>query len=54
MKAKVLKEFRDKNDYSKIYKTDDIIEISKDRYLELKAKELVEEVRDRENKRQKQ
>lgn len=53
MKVKVLKEFRDKANFAIIYKVDDVVEMQKDRFLELKAKGLVEEIRKRDNKHQK-
>lgn len=46
MKAKVLKEFKDKYT-GKMYKKDDTITISKDRYNEICRKgELVKEIKD--------
>lgn len=52
MKAKILREFHDKNDYRKVYKVDTIVEFSADRFRELKALGLVAEVRlkDKESK----
>lgn len=47
MKAKVLKEFRDKADFSKVYTRDSIIELTRERYQELKTLGLVEEIRER-------
>lgn len=45
MKARILKEFHDKDDYRKVYKVDDTVDFSADRYRELKALGLVAEVR---------
>lgn len=47
MKARILMEFRDKANFDKIYRQGDIIEVTRERYQELKALELAEEVRDR-------
>ena len=47
MKAKVLKEVRDKADFSKVYLQDSILEVTRERYQELKALGLVEEIRER-------
>lgn len=47
MKARILMEFRDKDNFDKIYRQGDIIEVTRERYQELKALELAEEVRDR-------
>lgn len=47
MKARVLKEFRDKADFSKVYAEDSILELTRERYQELKALGLVEEIRER-------
>ena len=48
MKARILMEFRDKDNFDKIYRQGDIIEVTRERYQELKALELAKEVRDRE------
>ncbi len=50
MKGKILREFHDKDDYRKVYKVDDIVEFSADRFRELKALGLVSEVRSKEPK----
>ena len=50
MKVKILREFHDKDDYRKVYKVDDIVEFSADRFRELKALGLVSEVRSKEPK----
>lgn len=50
MKAKILREFHDKNDYGKVYKVDTIVEFTADRFRELKALGLVGEVRLKEPK----
>lgn len=54
MNARILKEFHDKNDYRKVYKVDDIVEFSADRFRELKALGLVAEVRQKEQKEPKE
>lgn len=54
MKARILQEFHDKNDYRKVYKVDDIVEFSADRLRELKALGLVAEVRQKEPKEPKE
>ena len=41
MKVKILREFHDKDDYRKVYKVDDTVEFSADRFRELKALGLV-------------
>lgn len=50
MKGKILRELHDKDDYRKVYKVDDIVEFSADRFRELKALGLVSEVRSKEPK----
>ena len=50
MNARILKEFHDKNDYRKVYKVDDTVDFSADRFRELKALGLVSEVRSKEPK----
>ncbi|MCH5331505.1 MAG: hypothetical protein J1E33_03750 [Alistipes sp.] len=50
MKARVLIEFHDKSNFAKVYKVDDVIDITKERYDELRALKLVEEIRERVNK----
>lgn len=47
MKAKVLIEFHDKDDFTIIYSIGEIIDINKERYQVLKALGLAEEVRER-------
>lgn len=54
MKAKILHEFHDKYDYKKVYKVDDTVEISADRFRELKALGLVAEIRTEKIKEPKQ
>ena len=50
MKVKILREFHDKDDYRKVYKVDDTVELSVDRFRELKALGLVGEIRSKEPK----
>lgn len=50
MRAKILQEFHDKDDYRKVYKVDDTVEFSEDRLRELKALGLVVEVRSEKQK----
>lgn len=45
MKGKILREFHDKDDYRKVYKVDDTVDFSADRFRELKALGLVSEIR---------
>ena len=45
MKAKILQEFHDKDNYRKVYNVDDTVEFSADRFRELKALGLVAEIR---------
>lgn len=47
MKAKILKEFRDKDDFSKVYKVGDTVDLSRDRFKHLQSLGLVSEVRER-------
>lgn len=54
MKVKILREFRDKDNYRKVYKVDDIVEFSADRFRELKALGLVAEVHQKELKEPKE
>ena len=54
MKGKILLQFHDKDDYRKVYKVDDIVEFSADRFRELKALGLVAEVRQKEQKEPKE
>lgn len=46
MKVRVLIEFRDKDDYAKIYTANSVVEFDKDRSRELLALGLVEEVKE--------
>lgn len=50
MKAKVLTEFHDKANFGKVYKVNDIIEVTKERYNELHTLGLVDEIRERVNR----
>lgn len=50
MKAKILQEFHDKNDYRRVYKVDDTVEFSADRFRELKSLGLVAEIRQEKQK----
>lgn len=50
MKAKILQAFHDKDDYRKVYKVDDTVEFSADRFRELKALGLVAEIRSEKQK----
>lgn len=54
MKAKIVIEFHDKDDYRKVYKVDDIVDFSADRLRELKALGLVVEVREPKSEAKKQ
>lgn len=54
MNARILKEFHDKNDYRRVYKVDDIVEFSADRFRELKTLGLVAEIRQKEQKEPKE
>lgn len=47
MKARVLKQFRDKDDFSKVYKVGDTIDLSRDRFKYLQALGLVVEIREK-------
>lgn len=47
MKAKVLKEFRDKDNFAKVYAQDSVIDLPAERVKELKALSLVAEIRER-------
>jgi hypothetical protein len=46
MKAKIVIEFHDKDDYRKVYQADSVVDFSADRFRELKALGLVVEVRE--------
>ena len=50
MKVKILQEFRDKDNYRKVYKVNDTVEFSDDRFRELKALGLVTEIRSEKQK----
>lgn len=50
MKVKILQEFRDKDNYRKVYKVDDTVEFSDDRFRELKTLGLVTEIRSEKQK----
>lgn len=50
MKVKILQEFRDKDNYGKVYKVDDTVDFSADRFRELKALGLVTEIRSEKQK----
>lgn len=45
MKVKVLKTFRDKDDYSKVYNANSVVDLPAKRVAELKELSLVAEVR---------
>lgn len=47
MKAKVLKEFRDKNNFAKVYEQDSIIDLPAERVAELKALGIVDGIREK-------
>jgi hypothetical protein len=47
MKAKVLKEFRDKNNFAQVYELDSIIDLPAERVKELKALGIVDEIREK-------
>lgn len=47
MKVRILKDFRDKDDFAKLYEAGIIVEFSRERYQGLKALGLAEEVRER-------
>lgn len=47
MKARVLKEFRDKDNFAKVYAQDSVIDLPAERVKELKALSLVAEIRER-------
>lgn len=49
MKAKVLKEFRDKYDFAKVYAQGSVIDLPAERIKELKALNIVAEVREKNN-----
>lgn len=46
MKVRVLIEFRDKDDYAKVYAANSVVEFDKDRSRELLALGLVEELKE--------
>lgn len=50
MKVRVLVEFHDKSNFAKVYKVGDVMDVTKERYDELRALKLVEEIRERVNK----
>lgn len=47
MKVRILKDFRDKDDFAKLYEAGSIVEFTRERYQGLKALGLAEEVRER-------
>lgn len=47
MKVKVLKEFRDKDNFAQVYAQDSVIDLPAERAKELKALSLVAEIRER-------
>lgn len=50
MKVKVVKEFHDKHNFAKVYGVDTIIDLSAERVQELKALDIVVEIRDKNSK----
>lgn len=51
MKARVLKEFRDKDNFAKVYEAGAIIDLSAERIRDLKGLGLVAEIRERNTKK---
>lgn len=47
MKVKVVKEFRDKDNFAKVYTPGDVLEVSPERKNHLKSLGLVVEIRER-------
>ncbi len=54
MKAKVLKAFRDKDDFAQLYKPGDVIDLKRDRLQFLEGLGLVEEVHERKKQPEKE
>lgn len=54
MKAKVIKAFRDKDDFARLYKPDEVIELKRDRLQVLEGLGLVEEIRERKKQPEKE
>lgn len=50
MKARIVKEFRDKDNFAKVYEADAIVDLPAERVRELKSLGLVIEIRDRNTK----
>lgn len=50
MKVKVVKEFRDKDNFAKVYTTDLVLEVSPERGAILKSLGLVVEIREKKGK----